>query len=61
MCFQRKELEYKGGQRYVHNACIVCTAVDKKGTSQDEATSSSEEIKLIAISIVELCLAEGIS
>jgi len=31
--------------------------------SQDEATSSSEEIKPIALSIVdyELCLAEGIS
>jgi len=28
--------------------------------SQDKATSSSEEIKLIALFIAELCLAEGI-
>ena len=27
---QRKELEHKGGQRYVHDTCIVCTAVGKK-------------------------------
>jgi len=29
--------------------------------SRDEATLSSEEINSIALSIVELCLAEGIS
>jgi len=29
--------------------------------SQDEATSSREEIKPIALSIVKLCLAEDIS
>jgi len=32
-----------------------------KGTSPDEAMSNSEEIKPVALSIVELCLAEGIS
>jgi len=32
-----------------------------KGMSRDEVTSSSEEIKPVALSIVELCLAEGIS
>jgi len=32
-----------------------------KSTSLDEATSSSEEIKPVALSIVELCLAESIS
>ena len=32
-----------------------------KGTSWEEAMSNSEEIKLIAISIVSYCLAEGIS
>jgi len=32
-----------------------------KGTSQDEAMLSSEESKPVALSIVELCLAEGIS
>ena len=31
-----------------------------KGTSRDEATSNSEQIKPVALSIVELCLA-GIS
>ena len=30
-------------------------------TSQDEAVSNSEEIKPLAISNVELCLAEGIN
>jgi len=39
----------------------VATAAGKKGTSQDEATLSSEEIKPVALSIVELCSAEGIS
>ena len=28
--YQPKELEHKGGQRQVHNACIVRTAVGKK-------------------------------
>jgi len=32
-----------------------------KGTSLDEAMSSSKEIKPAALSIVELCLVEGIS
>ena len=32
-----------------------------KGASRDEATSNSEEIKPVALSIVELHLAEGIS
>ena len=32
-----------------------------KGTSQDEVMSSSEEIKPVSLSIVELCLAEDIS
>ena len=32
-----------------------------KGMSQEKAMSSSEEIKPIALSIVELCLAKDIS
>jgi len=32
-----------------------------KGTSQAEATSSNEEIKPVALAIVELCKSEGIS
>ena len=37
---------------------LLCLA---KSTSRDEAMSSSEEINPIALSIVQLCLAEGIS
>ena len=33
----------------------------RKGTSQDEATLVSEEIKPVAITIIELCLSECIS
>ena len=33
----------------------------QKGTSQYEATLSSEEIKLVAIAIIELRLSEGSS
>jgi len=29
------------------------------GTSQAEATSNSEKIKLIALAVIELCLSEG--
>jgi len=32
-----------------------------KGTSQDEATLISEEIKSLAPAVLELCLSEGIS
>ena len=32
-----------------------------KGTFQTEATSNSEKFKLVALAVVELCLAEGIS
>ena len=39
----------------------MAAEADKKGTSQDEVMSSSEEIKPIGLSIIELCLAEGIS
>ena len=33
----------------------------RKGMSQDEATLISEEIKPVAIAIIELCLSECIS
>ena len=40
--------------------CIVHTYYSwQKGMSQDEATSNSEEIKPVALSIVELHLAAG--
>ena len=32
-----------------------------KGTSQDEATSISKEIKFVALAVLELCLSECIS
>jgi len=39
----------------------VSTGAAAVGTSRDEATLSSEEIKPVAIAIIELCLSEGIS
>jgi len=39
--------------------CMLCSW--RKGMSQDEVTSSSEEIKSVALCIVELRLAERIS
>ena len=47
----------------VHDTCIVHTMNGKwqKDMSQDETTSNNEEIKPIALSIVELCFAEGIN
>jgi len=33
----------------------------QKGTSQDEATLNSEEIKPVALAIIELCLSEDLS
>ena len=32
-----------------------------KGTSQAEVTSNSEKIKPVALTVIELCLSEGIS
>jgi len=32
-----------------------------KGTSWAEVTLNSEKIKLVALAVIELCLAEGIS
>ena len=31
-----------------------------KGTSRDEATSNSEKIKPVTLTVIELCLSEGI-
>ena len=47
----------KSSPRYMY--CMYCGW--QKGTSRDEATSNSEEIKPIALSIVKLCLDGGIS
>ena len=49
--YQQKELEHKGGQRQY---CYVAAVVGKRHLG-DEATSSSEEIKLVTLPIVRLC------
>ena len=53
---QQKELEQR---RTKVAPCGYCGG--QKGTFQDKATSNSEEIKPVGLSIVKLCLAEGIS
>ena len=51
-----------GGQRQYHDTCYVRSYRGwRKGMSRDKAISSSEEIKPVSLSIVELFLAEGIS
>jgi len=57
-------VEYKGEQREVlvkpgckHWSCCGW----RKRTSPDKAMLNSEEIKPLAIAIIELCLSEGIS
>ena len=49
---------HKGGQWEVHEECIVHMPKD---TSRAEATSNSENIKPVAIAIIELQLSEGTS
>jgi len=44
-----------------HDASIEVAAVGKNACFRDEATLNSEEIKAVAIAIIELCLSEGIS
>ena len=59
-CIVRKKLEHKGGRRQLHDAYIVHTAVGtEKAHLRMKATSNSEEIKPVALSIVKLCLAGG--
>ena len=50
-------MEHNRGQRQQHNASIVVTEVDKR----DETTLTSEEIRSVDLSVVKLCLSEGIS
>ena len=54
LCYQRNELEHKGGQTQVHCLCIVKYYGWQKSTSRDKARSNSEKIKPLALSIVEL-------
>ena len=48
---------YYGGQK---GTCVLYILWWTKTISQDKATSSSEEIKPVALSIAKLHLAEGI-
>jgi len=56
-----KEMEHKGEQRYGpgYKRCSSCGW--RKGTSPDEAMFNSEEIKPVAIAVIELRLSEHIS
>ena len=56
-------MEYKGEERYVTDPwrSIGADAVGKKGMSQYEVMSSSEKIKLITLTIIELHFSEVIS
>ena len=61
---REKGVKRKGEQRYalVEPLCKHWSCCDWwKGTSQDEATLNSEEMKLVTIAIIELCLSEGVS
>ena len=49
-------MEHKGGQRYVHDAYIVRTAVCQKARL---GTKRSRTVN-IALAVIELCLPEGI-
>ena len=53
----RKEWSTKENKGELHDASIGAAAVGEK----DEATLNSEEIKPVAIAIIELHLSEGIS
>ena len=55
-------MENKGKFQQNHDASIAGSCCSwRKGTSPDEATLNSEEIKPVAIAIIELHLSEGIS
>jgi len=61
---REKGMEYKGEQRWalVEPWCKHWSYCSwQKGTSPDEATLNSEEIKSLAIARIELRLSEGIS
>jgi len=59
-----KGMEIKGEQRYTLAEPWCKRWIFSgwwKGTSREEATLNSEEIKAVAIAIIELRLSEGIS
>ena len=45
---------HKGGQRQAHDACIAYTAVGKKASLRTKATVNSENIKPVALCIIQL-------
>jgi len=50
--------EHKRRTLVVHEEC---NSGKPKGTSLAEATSNSENIELVPLAIMELCLSEGVS
>ena len=54
----RELKENKGKLRQNHDVSTGTSAVEKKGTSRDEEALNSEEIKLVALSIIK---SEGIT
>ena len=59
--YHQRQMAHKGVHK-VHETCIVCTLCEmQKGTCETEATSNGEKIKPKALTIIELCLSEGIS
>ena len=46
----------------VSPCCVNCTYCGMpKGTSQAEVTFNSEKIKPVVLTVIELCLSEGVS
>jgi len=58
----KEEQRYSLSMSMNKTRCTYCTSCSvPKGTSPDEAMSNGEEIKPVAVVIVEFCLYEGIS
>ena len=47
-------MELKRGHWLIHEECIAHTAVGLQGTFRAEAMSNSENIKLVALGVIEL-------
>ena len=57
---QQNEMRYKGGQRWVHDVCIVHTSVCQKAHVRMNRHQNSEKIKSVVLAVVKLHLPEGI-
>ena len=58
---QQKEMGHKGGQRLVHDACTVRTAVCQMACLETKQHQTVKKIKPIALAVIELHLPESIS